>query len=408
MGLIREIPPTAGWPIYAKDLFSRRPGGRDVSLEDDFKNYLGVETAQVVNSGTAAFYLILQTLKDLSPCRTVIIPSYICPLVPLAVKRAGLNVEVCDITGRDFNFNIPELEKLCSQNDDILAIVLAHLGGIPSDFDAVSAVAKEHGIFVIEDCAQSLGAVYKNKPVGTLGDFAFFSLCRGKGLTLFEGGVAVTARQKYVEPLRKKVNQLARENFLAEVSKVLELFGYGIFYRPQLFWLVFKLPQWFWLMQGDRIRAFEDYYEMDFPVHKVSALRQSFAHASFYRLEAEIEKQRRKATYYIQKLAGLPGLTVIQEEAGTEATYPFVTLIFDEVEKREKVFKVFNQSGLGISQIYSLAVTEFKYLKDMIPPGDSPGGSYLAKREMTLSTSSFLRDQDLVSIVQKIKNLLHY
>lgn len=405
MSLFREIPPTAGWPIYAKDLLSCLRGRRPGFLETDFKNYLGAPATAVVNSGTAAFTIILETLKDLSPKRTVIVPAYICSLVPLAVKRAGLKVEVCDITGRDFNFNIAELERLCAKNGDILAVVVTHLAGIPADFDAVSAVALKRNIFIIEDCAQSLGAFYKKQPVGMLGDFSFFSLCRGKGLTIFEGGVAVAVRQKYAQHLRDTTDRLARKNFGAEFVKMLELLGYWIFYRPLLFWPVFKLPQRFWLMRGDKLRAFEDYYEIDFPVHAVSPLRQSLAHASFYRLEAEIEKQRQKAAFYIRELEALPGLTVIKEGTGSRATYPFITLLFDEAEKREKVFKALNHSGFGISQIYSSAIAEFEFLKEIIPRKDSPGASYLAKREITLSTSTFLHCRDLFSVVQMIKDL---
>ena len=133
MNLLREIPPTAGLPIYPRDLicafFKRnRPG----SLEEDLKNYLGASYAAVTYSGTAAFYIILEALKSLSPKKTVIIPSFICPLVPLAIKRAGLKVLVCDINKNSFDFEINRLKELCS-GKDILAVVPVHLAGIPAE-----------------------------------------------------------------------------------------------------------------------------------------------------------------------------------------------------------------------------------------------------------------------------------
>lgn len=406
MSMIREIPPTAGWPINRKDIPPFKKDNNEDSLDNDFKNYLNAEYAKVVSSGTAALYLILEALKGLSPKKTVIIPSYICPLVPLAVKRAGLRVEVCDITGEDFNFNITQLEELCARNGDILAVIVAHIAGIPADFDAVESIAGKRGIFTIEDCAQSLGAMYKNRLVGMLGDFSFYSLGKGKGLTIYEGGVVVTSKKEYAAILKDKIGRTLKNSFLTEALMLLKLFGYAIFYRPRLFWFVFKLPQNFWSMLGDSAKAFLDYYEIDFPVHKVSSIRKRIGHASFYRLREETEKQRHKAEYYIRELESVGGLELIKEASYAKAAYPYVTLIFKDAEKRQKVFSVLNNSGLGISQIYSLAITDFEYLNGVVPRKDCPGARYLAEREITLSTSVFLRDRDLTYIVDRIKKHL--
>ena len=88
MSVLREIPPTAGWPLHAKDILLFNENSHEGSLELDFKNYLDVEYVKVLNTATAALYLILEALKDISGKKTVIIPSFICPLVPLAVKKA--------------------------------------------------------------------------------------------------------------------------------------------------------------------------------------------------------------------------------------------------------------------------------------------------------------------------------
>ncbi len=250
MNIFKEIPPTAGLPIYIKDslaLFNRNT--RRGSLEEDFKKYLGLDYIRVACSGTASFYLILESLKEVSFKKTVVIPSFICPLVPLAIERAGLRAEVCDINYADFGFNLTELKKICSDNSDILAVVPAHLAGIPVDFESLERIIKPYKIFSIEDCAQSLGAVYKGKKAGSLGDFAFFSLCRGKGLTIYEGGAIAASRKEYARVIDDKLAQLVKDDGLSEGIKLLELFGYWLFYRPQLFWFVFGLPQAFWMLK---------------------------------------------------------------------------------------------------------------------------------------------------------------
>lgn len=406
MSIFREIPPTAGFALYARDflsLFDSRK--RKGSLEDDFKNYLNVNYALVTCSGTAAFYLILEVLKDLSGKKTVVIPSFVCPLLPLAVKRAGLDIEVCDINQDDFGFNIKELENLCSNNRDILAIVPVHLAGIPVDFDSVNKIAEKYNIFTVEDCAQALGATYKARMVGTLGDFSFFSLARGKGLTIYEGGAIATNKNEYAALIDKKIKKLVKNNFFGESLKIFELFGYWVFYRPLLFWFVFKLPQIFWNLQNKPLKAYSDYYTIDFPVQEVSKIRQLIGHVTFSRLGQEIAQQREKAGYYIRGLKSASGLKIIQELPNTQANYPYLTLIFNNPGTRNEIFKILADSGLGISQIYTLAINDYGYLKPILSERKCPNARYLAQNSITLSTNTFLRKKGLDKIINALKNL---
>ncbi len=361
--------------------------------------------AKVIYSGTAAFYLILESLKGSSSRKTVIIPSFICPLVPLAIYRAGLRVAVCDINKDNFNFDLRQLQALCLQNNDILAIVAVHLGGIPIDFEEIKQIARNDKIFIIEDCAQSLGAMYKDKKVGTLGDFSFFSLCRGKGLTIYEGGVIVTKKENDSVKIDATIEQIVNNDFFSESLKILELLGYWIFYRPQLFWWVFRLPQIFWYWRGEHLRALTEYFTIGFPLHKVSKIRKSIGHVTFARLEKEIYKQRQKASRYIENLKDIPGIKLITESSGTRATYPYLTLLFNDPIKCKKAKEIFRNSGLGVFQIYAMAITDYDYLKDIVGNHDSPNARYLAERQISLTTSTFLKEENLDSVVGIIKGL---
>ncbi|MBI4706596.1 MAG: DegT/DnrJ/EryC1/StrS family aminotransferase [Candidatus Omnitrophica bacterium] len=405
MGIFKEIPPTAGFPLYLKDIFSifSKETNTD-TLENHFKAYLKIPYTQITYSGTAAFYLILETIKKLSPRKTVIIPAFICPLVPLAIKRAGLVVKVCDIQKDNFNFNYDELRKMCENNTDILAIVPTHLAGIPVDMDKTVEIAHKNGIYIIEDCAQSLGAEYKGKKIGTIGDFAFFSLCRGKGLTVYEGGVITTHNPEYGAKIDATIKQLVKNNFCSETLKVIELIGYWFIYRPQLFWWAYRLPQIFWNLRGEEIRAFTEYYTDDFPIHKISGFRKKFGSVAFFRLKDAIEQQRHYAFYYIESLKDIPGIKIITEPEETKATYPYLTLIFNESIKRSKVFDALYASGLGISQIYACAITEYKYLRNIIQNKSCPNAQSLSLRQITLSTSIFLDKNTLRTVINKLEN----
>ena len=406
MSLIREIPPTAGWPLTIRSLipplFKKHPKGL---LEEGFRKYLGAPVALLTYSGTAAFYLILETIKKLSNKKTVIIPAFICPLIPLAIKRAGLNIKICDTNAHNFDFDINKLKDICASDNDILAILAVHLGGLPIDFLALKEIAGNYNAFIIEDCAQSLGAKYHDRETGSLGQFSFFSLCRGKGLTIYEGGIAVTNLPEYAGILNETTKRIMRQNILSESLKAAELFAYSIFYRPGLFWFAFRLPQLFWQLRNNPVRAMGEYFNADFPLHKVSAFREYIGHLNFPRLEERVNEQRKKVDIYLDGLKDITGIGPIVEMEQTKASYPYLTLILEDAQKRNLCLDAFRNSGLGISQVYLHAITDYAYLKNIVPEALCPNSRKLSEKTITLSTNSFLKESDLENILKKLKKI---
>jgi dTDP-4-amino-4,6-dideoxygalactose transaminase len=322
--------------------------------------------------------------------------------VPLAVQRAGLKVEVCDIQTEGFDFQPQQLLHLCRENPDILAVVPAHLGGIPADLDAIGKIAADSGAFLIEDCAQSLGAEYKGRYCGAYGDFSFFSFCRGKGLTIYEGGL-IAAKEKYAGILEDKVELLARENYWEEGLKILELMGYWLFYRPSLFWIVFRLPRAFWELAGNKHRADIEYFTQNFPLYKVSQIRKDIASANFRHLGEQIEKQREKVELYLRGLEGVAGIKAVKESGQDRATYPYLTLLFADQAKKEKTRQALSRAGLGCSRVYASPITEYSYLKGIVPDRVLPQARHLAQSHLTVSTSAFLKNEDILDQLAAIK-----
>lgn len=404
MSIFKEIPVTAGFPIKREDIAAIFDSKIDpVSIEEDFRHYLNVNYAAVVYSGTTSLYFILETIKLLTKKRTVLIPSYTCPLVPLAIKRAGFNMAICDITGYDFNYDISELEGMCSYNKDIAAVLAVHLAGIPVDFDSIENIAKKYAIYTIEDCALSLGADYKGKKAGSLGDFSFFSLCRGKGVTMYEGGVIVTNTGEYGRLLNGTIKRLEKEKKFPEALKIIELLGYGIIYRPEAFWFAYKLPEIFWNILRRPFKAGGEEYGLDFPTHRVSTLRKKVGHSMFLRLDKEALKQREKAAYYIEALKNSKGVKILTEPSYARSNYPYVTLLYDDNKKNSEVRKKLFSAGLGVSDVYSLPINEYGFLKGIMPAKDCPNARRIALTNLTLSTSEFMGRRDMDEVIEVIR-----
>jgi dTDP-4-amino-4,6-dideoxygalactose transaminase len=129
-------------------------------------------------------------------------------------------------------------------------------------------------------------------------------------------------------------------------------------------------------------------------------------HSSFYRMENEIDRRRQKARYYIENLSEISGLKIIPESYNEEAAYPFLTVLFDDAGKRNQVLKALDARGLGVSIIYVNAICDYDYLKNIISVSSCLNARSLSSRQLTLSTSVFLKNKDLKLIVKIIKKIM--
>ena len=135
-----------------------------------------------------AFYYILRALR-LPPGSEIVVPALTFWVVPEIARVAGLTPVFADVDPATFNMTADSFARAIGPRT--VAVVPTHLWGLPCDMDEIVALARRHGIFVIEDCAHALGAIYRGRPVGTLGDAAFFSFQTIKPLNTYGGGMAV-------------------------------------------------------------------------------------------------------------------------------------------------------------------------------------------------------------------------
>lgn len=171
-------------------------------FETSFARLHGVEEAIAVSSGTDADILALAVMHDFGAARgdEVIVPALSFVATGNAVIHAGFTPVFVDIERKTLNINPALIEQ--SITEKTRAIMPVHLMGKPAEMDTINAIAKKHGLLVIEDAAEAHGALYKGRPAGALGDLAAFSTYVAHIITTGEGGVITTNNEQYGDILR--------------------------------------------------------------------------------------------------------------------------------------------------------------------------------------------------------------
>jgi len=161
-----------------------------------FSEYVGTNAVSV-SSGTSALHLALIAL-DISKNDEVILPSYTCIAVALPVLYQQAKPILVDITD-DFNISVEGIKKKIS--NETKAIIVPHMFGCPADLNEIKELCEEWGVYLIEDCAQSIGALYHSKKVGTFGDISIFSFYATKMMTTIQGGMVCTNNLDWVQTI---------------------------------------------------------------------------------------------------------------------------------------------------------------------------------------------------------------
>lgn len=158
-------------------------------FETGFAEFCGVEHAISCSNGTTALHLALLAL-GVGPGDEVIVPTLTFVATANAVTYCGARPVFVDAEPETWNIDPRLIEaKVTRRTRGIIAV---HLFGHPADMDAILAIARRHGLFVVEDAAQAHGAEYRGRRVGSLGDVATFSFFGNKIITTGEGGMVVT------------------------------------------------------------------------------------------------------------------------------------------------------------------------------------------------------------------------
>jgi CDP-6-deoxy-D-xylo-4-hexulose-3-dehydrase len=168
-------------------------------FEADFAKVFGTRFSLLVNSGSSANLVALSCLtsptlgdRRLKPGDEVITVAAGFPTTVNPTIQNGLVPVFVDVEPGTWNVDVSQLEA--AMGPRVRAVMIAHTLGNPFDLTAVSAFAKKHDLWLVEDCCDALGATFDGKPVGTVGDLATCSFYPAHHITMGEGGAVMTSR----------------------------------------------------------------------------------------------------------------------------------------------------------------------------------------------------------------------
>ncbi|MFC1878387.1 DegT/DnrJ/EryC1/StrS family aminotransferase [Chloroflexota bacterium] len=332
-------------------------GAEVAALEEEVAAYSGVRHAVGVASGTDALILALRALQ-IGPGDEVILPAYTFFATAGAVLNVGATPLLVDIDPHTYCLDIHQVETRITPKTK--AVIPVHLYGHPADMDPLLELAQAHGLKVIEDNAQALGAAYQGQKTGGFGHIACLSFFPSKNLGAYgDGGMLLTSDPALVETVR-----------------MLRAHGWKQKYFPEILGYNSRL---------DSLQA--------------AILRAKLPH-----LDDWNDRRRQLARRYNQALAGLPGLTGPYEAPGAQHVYHLYILRLSE---RDRIQKELKAAGIASAVYYPQPLHLSKPLSALgYKPGDFPISEQASRETLAIPIFPELSDGQVQHILTTLKSSL--
>ena len=352
--------------------------GKVRAFEKDFASRMGTRYALGVTSGTAALIVGLAAL-EVGPGDEVILPAFTFLACPCAVVVHGAVPVIAEVDA-SLTLDPEDLERRISPRTK--AIMVVHTLGAAADMDRILEVARRHGIKVLEDCAQSCGASYRGRAVGSIGDVGAFSLQLNKIITTGDGGVVVTSDAAlYERAVRYHDLGIVREQFDLEHSL-------GAFFGNN---------------------------------YRMSELTGAVAGVQLRKLDAILAAMRRAKRAICEAIADLPGIELrpVADPDGEAGCY--LTFYAPEASVAERLAAALGAENISCARPYggkalyeawpehfenwSRASAASGQLPQSYKPGLCPATESLLRRLLMVPITPVLGDQDVTSIVEGIRKV---
>jgi dTDP-4-amino-4,6-dideoxygalactose transaminase len=347
-------------------------------FEREFVAFVGCEHAVAVANGTVALELALHAL-GVGPGDEVVVPSRTFIASASCAVMRGATPVMADVDPVSQNLTAETAAAVLTPRTK--AIIAVHLAGWPCEMDPILELAREKGLFVIEDCAQAHWATYKGRPVGSFGDAAAFSFCQDKIMTTGgEGGMLTTNRREVWE----------RAWSYKDHGKI-----YAAVYHRE------HPPGFRWLHE-----SFGTNWRM-------TEMQAAIGRVQLWKLPRWVEVRRRNAAVLVEGLSRLPALrvTVPPDDVG-HTYYKYYVFVRPEALKsgwdRDRVMAAVNAEGIPC---FSGSCSEIYLEKAFTDRGWGPANRLPVARELGETSLMFLvhptlSEDDMEDTVRAVEKVL--
>jgi len=253
-------------------------------FEESFSAFCGVRYGIACTNGTAALHLGLLAL-GVERGDEVIMPAFTMIATAYAAVYLGAKPVLVDAEPKTWNMDVAQLRDKITRKTKVILPV--HIYGHPVDMDPIRRIARRHGLLVLEDAAEAHGAEYKGVKSGALGDAAAFSFYANKIVTTGEGGMVVTNNKKIAD----KAAYFRNMAFQKKIRYLHKDIGYN---------------------------------------YRMTNLQAAVGLAQMFRIKSLINKKRRIAWLYNERLKEIEGITLPRQEPWAKNVYWMYSILIDE------------------------------------------------------------------------------
>ncbi len=346
-------------------------GPRTKAFEEALARYVGIPHAATASSGTASLHLACLA-AGLGPGDEVIVPAVTFVASASAPRYVGAESVLCDVRGaHDFNLDVEDVAKRITSRTR--AVIAVHFCGYPADVLALRKLCDEHGLVLIEDCAQAIGARVDDsaRQVGTVGELGCFSFFSKKQLCVGEGGMVSTAEKALDASVR-----LFRSHAMTSST---------------------------W----DRHRGHDPAYDVvDIGFNfRLDEARAALGLSRLQRLDEDIAARRTTVRAYRERLAEIPGIELAFDEQAVQRAshFAFPVLLADR-DARDR-FRAELKAN-GVQTTWYPALHTFTEYQRSAPTDGLPAATEVADRHCALPLSSTMVEADVDIVVDAIHSAL--
>ena len=340
-------------------------GPKVKEFEDKITEYLGVKYAIAVTNCTSALHLALLSI-GIKKGDEVLVADYTFPATGHSVLYCGAMPIFIDVDLRTYNMNLNLMEEKI--NDKTKAIIPVHTFGQPAEMDAIMEIAEDYNLKVIEDAACALGAKYKNKFAGTIGDIGCLSFHARKGITTGEGGMVVTDNKDLADKIRN-----------------LSVFGMTSAWDRE---------------KSDKF-IIPEFTELGYN-YKMSDITAAVGVAQLRKLDKIIERKRELAKYWDEKLQEIEFIESPYVSKNVKHIYQSYVALVDKRINRNKLIEMLVKKGIQ-TQIGTYA----SHIQPVYnSTGKCPNSLEIFNRSLALPMYYMLRKEDIDVAVALLRKTL--